>query len=94
MNVQGYVRLVAEGKFQEALKLMKEDNPFPAVCGRVCDHPCESYCNRSEIDEPVAINMIKRFVADLDLERKPAMCQQSRPKREEQVAVIGRVRPA
>jgi heterodisulfide reductase subunit A2 len=89
MNVQGYVRLVAEGKFQEALKLMKEDNPFPAVCGRVCDHPCESYCNRGEIDEPVAINMIKRFVADLDLSSETRYIPPIEAKKEEQVAVIG-----
>jgi NADPH-dependent glutamate synthase beta subunit-like oxidoreductase len=89
MNVQGYVRLVAEGKFQEALKLMKADNPFPAVCGRVCDHPCESYCNRGEIDEPVAINMIKRFVADLDLKMETRYVPPIEKKRQEPVAVIG-----
>ena len=89
MNVQGYVRLAAEGKFQEALKLMKADNPFPAVCGRVCDHPCESFCNRGEIDEPVAINMIKRFVADLDLKNETRYVPPIEIKRQEQVAVIG-----
>jgi NADPH-dependent glutamate synthase beta subunit-like oxidoreductase len=89
MNVQGYVRLVAKGKFQEALALMKEDNPFPAVCGRVCDHPCESYCNRGEIDEPVAINMIKRFVADLDLNEETRYLPRVEEKKEDKVAVIG-----
>jgi NADPH-dependent glutamate synthase beta subunit-like oxidoreductase len=89
MNVQGYVRLVAQGKFMEALKLMKEDNPFPAVCGRVCDHPCEAHCSRGEIDEPVAINMIKRFVADMDLDVRTRYVPPIETKREEQVAVIG-----
>lgn len=89
MNVQGYVRLAAKGKFQEALKLMKEDNPFPAVCGRVCDHPCESYCNRGSIDEPVAINMIKRFVADLDLNAETRYVPEIEDKKKEKVAVIG-----
>ena len=89
MNVQGYVRLVAKGKFKEALAVMKEDNPFPAICGRVCDHPCESYCNRGEIDEPVAINMIKRFVADLDLSAETRYVPKVQEKREERIAVAG-----
>lgn len=89
MNVQGYVRLVAKGKFQEALALMKEDNPFPAICGRVCDHPCESNCNRGEIDEPVAINMIKRFVSDLDLNEETRYVPEVKEKKADKVAVIG-----
>jgi NADPH-dependent glutamate synthase beta subunit-like oxidoreductase len=89
MNVQGYVRLAAKGKFQEALKLMKQDNPFPAICGRVCDHPCESYCNRGAIDKPVAINMIKRFVADLDLDARTRYVPEIDEKQEKTVAVIG-----
>ncbi|MFC1858251.1 NAD(P)-binding protein [Thermodesulfobacteriota bacterium] len=89
MNVQGYVRLVAKEKFQEALALMKEDNPFPAICGRVCDHPCESNCNRGEIDEPVAINMIKRFVADRDLDADTRFVPKIEEKKEDKVAVIG-----
>lgn len=89
MNVQGYVRLVAKGKFQEALSLMKEDNPFPAICGRVCDHPCESHCNRAEIDEPVAINMIKRFVADLDLNAETRYVPEVTDNKEDKIAVVG-----
>jgi len=89
MNVQGYVLLAAKGKFQEALKLMKEDNPLPAICGRVCDHPCESNCNRSEIDEPVAINAIKRFVADLDLNAETRYVPDIKKKKEDKVAVVG-----
>ncbi len=67
ISVQGYVALTAQGKYQEALKLIKEENPLPAICGRVCHHPCESACMRGEVDEPVAIDSIKRFLADLDL---------------------------
>jgi heterodisulfide reductase subunit A2 len=89
MNVQGYVRLVAKEKFQEALKVMKEDNPFPAVCGRVCDHPCEEHCNRGEIDEPVAINMIKRFVADLDLNAETRYVPKIKGVKKDRIAVIG-----
>ncbi len=89
MNVQGYVRLAAKRKFQEALALMKEDNPFPAICGRVCDHPCEAYCNRGEIDTPVAINMIKRFVADLDLDEKTRYMPEVKAPKTDKVAVFG-----
>ena len=63
-NVQGYVALVAEGRFEEAMDVIRDRNPFPSICGRVCHHPCEGVCNRAEIDEPVAINPIKRFVSD------------------------------
>ncbi len=89
MNVQGYVGLVAKRKFQEALKVMKEDNPLPAICGRVCDHPCEAKCNRGEIDEPVAINAIKRFVADLDLNDDTRYVPEIKDKKNDKVAVIG-----
>jgi NADPH-dependent glutamate synthase beta subunit-like oxidoreductase len=89
MNVQGYVRLVAKGKFKEALAVMKEDNPFPAICGRVCDHPCEANCNRGEIDKPVAINMIKRFVADLDLKEETRYVPAVQEKKEARIAVAG-----
>ena len=64
IHVQGYVALIAQGKFQEALALIREAIPFPSVCGRVCHHPCESQCRRGEYDEPIAIRDLKRFVAD------------------------------
>jgi len=89
MNVQGYVQLAAKGKFQEALQLMKADNPLPSICGRVCDHPCESNCNRTDVDEPVAINAIKRFVADLDVNAETRYVPEIKEKKAEKVAVIG-----
>jgi NADPH-dependent glutamate synthase beta subunit-like oxidoreductase/NAD-dependent dihydropyrimidine dehydrogenase PreA subunit len=65
IHVQGYVALVAQGRFQEALELIREAVPFPGVLGRVCHHPCEEECRRgTEVDEPVAICALKRFVAD------------------------------
>jgi len=64
VNIQGYVALVSQKKFEEAYDLILERNPLPSICGRVCHHPCEGKCNRDEVDEPVAINNIKRFVAD------------------------------
>lgn len=64
VNAQGYVALVAAGRFKEAYALIRERCPFPAACGRVCQHPCQEKCNRSEIDEAVAVRDLKRFVAD------------------------------
>jgi len=89
VNVQGYVALVSQGKFKEAYELIREAIPLPAVCGRVCFHPCENECERGKLDEPLAINAIKRFVADYvekELKEKP----EPFPKiYEEKIAVIG-----
>ena len=63
-SAQGYIALIAEGRYEEALEVIKQYNPFPATVGRVCHHPCESECNRGKVDEPVAICALKRFVAD------------------------------
>ncbi|MFA6829497.1 MAG: FAD-dependent oxidoreductase [Bacilli bacterium] len=65
--VQGYLKLAALGRYQEALALIKKDNPFPAICGRICNHRCEEACTRGTIDDPVAIDPVKKFLADLDL---------------------------
>jgi NADPH-dependent glutamate synthase beta subunit-like oxidoreductase len=67
ISVQGYVALIAQGRYQEALNLIKENNPLPAICGRVCNHHCEAACNRGQVDEPIATEFLHRFVADLDL---------------------------
>ena len=64
LNVQGYVALISNGEFGRALRLIKERLPFPKSIGRICHHPCEETCNRSEVDEAVAICALKRFVAD------------------------------
>ena len=64
ISVQGYVALIASGKYKEALDLIREENPFPAICGRVCTHPCETSCTRGQLDEPISICQLKRFVAD------------------------------
>ncbi len=72
----GYVALTAEGRYQEALDLVREKNPFPAICGRICQHPCETECSRCKVDEPVSIAYIKRFLADWEMghgeEKTPA----------------------
>jgi len=64
MNVPGYISLISEGRFTEALELALDTNPFPSVCGRVCDHQCMPKCRRNQIDEPVAIRSLKRFIGD------------------------------
>jgi heterodisulfide reductase subunit A-like polyferredoxin/siroheme synthase (precorrin-2 oxidase/ferrochelatase) len=66
VNAQGYVALIKEGKFQEAADLIREKNPFPSVCGRICTHVCEENCNRNEVDEPVAVRALKRFAIDYE----------------------------
>ncbi|MEG0875851.1 MAG: FAD-dependent oxidoreductase [Oscillospiraceae bacterium] len=65
--VQGYIKLASLGKYTEALELIKKENPFPAICGRICPHGCESECTRGSIDQPIAIDEIKKFIADKDL---------------------------
>jgi formate dehydrogenase major subunit len=67
IDVQGYIGLIANGRYREALQLIKRDNPFPVAIGRVCPRPCEEACRRNLVDEPVGIDWLKRFVADLDL---------------------------
>ena len=99
VNVQGYTALIAKGKFQEALNLIRERMPFAGVCGRICHHPCEDNCNRKDIDEAVSVRNLKRFVADYEkellqkgeLEDVSALGEKDIEdvKRAERVAVIG-----
>ena len=67
IHVQGYIALIAQGRFQEAIDLIREAIPFPGICGRVCTHPCEFNCRRAEVDKPVAVRLLKRFVSDWEL---------------------------
>ena len=67
LSVQGYIKMAAEGRYEDALKLIKQDNPFPMVCGAVCNRRCEDACTRGTIDQPLAIDEIKKFIASLDL---------------------------
>lgn len=70
ISVQGYIKLASQGKYMDALELIKKENPFPAVCGRICPHNCESECTRSDLDHPVAIDEIKKFIADYELKKE------------------------
>ncbi len=86
-NVQGYVQMVKEGKYKEALKIIMEDHPFPGVLGRVCPHECEDACRRCDVDEPIAIRDLKRLAADeFDPRKIEIDCL---PPRKEKVAIIG-----
>jgi len=87
LNVQGYVQMVKEGKFREALEIIMEDLPLPGVLGRICPHGCEEACRRCEKDEPVAIRDLKRLAADqFDPRQVKIQCL---PPRREKVAIIG-----
>lgn len=70
VSVQGYLKKVAQGKYDEALALIKKDNPFPAICGRICNKRCEDACTRGTIDRAVSIDAVKKFVADLELKEE------------------------
>jgi homotetrameric NADPH-dependent glutamate synthase len=89
IDVQGYVALISQGKFKEALSLIRRAIPLPSVCGRVCTHPCETECNRGEVDEPIAIASLKRFVADYELKVGAEEIQPAPRTRKERVAIIG-----
>lgn len=89
ISVQGYVALIAKGRFKDALKLIKKDNPFPSVCGRVCNHPCEEACKRGEVDEPIDIMHLKRFVADLDLRDDTRFVPEVKEKKNKKIGIIG-----
>jgi len=89
VSVQGYIALINEGKYREAVALFKKDHPFPAICGRVCHHPCEEICTRGDVDEPIAIEYLHRFLADLDFAEETRYIPEIKDKREEKVAIIG-----
>lgn len=68
IGIQGYIKLASEGRYKEALELIKKENPFPAVCGHVCPRYCETACTRNSVDESVAIDEIKKYIAELDMQ--------------------------
>lgn len=84
-DVRGVMALVVEGKFEQALELIREDNPLPGVCGRVCYHPCERACNREEFDEALSIAALERLVADFGLK----LPREGLVRRKERIAIVG-----
>ena len=89
MDVPGYIRLISQGRYADSYRLMRETNPFPAVCGHVCPHPCESKCKRGDFDRPVAIDALKRFVTDYIYKNKVRIPPPKTTARAEKVAIIG-----
>lgn len=89
VNAQGYIALAKNGKYAEALELIRENNVLPCICGRICTHPCEKACRRGDLDEPIAIRDIKRFVADHEISSAGKKEPPDVDQRSEKIAVIG-----
>lgn len=91
VDVQGYISLIEKGQYHEAVALIKETNPLPAICGRVCVRPCEVACRRNLLDEkaPVGIDYLKRFASDIDLESPDKWKPEIKPETGKKIAIIG-----
>jgi len=89
VNAQGYIALISQGKFKEALEVLRRTMPFAGVCGRVCTHPCEQECERGKVDQPVAIRTLKRFMADYELKAGREKATPVERTKEEKVAIVG-----
>ncbi len=89
VNVPGYIALIAAGRPRDAYNLVRKENPFPGICGRVCTHPCESKCRRAQLDEPVAICDLKRYAADYVFENEEPYMDLVFPKKAESVGIVG-----
>ena len=92
--VQGYLKMAAQGRYRDALALIKKENPFPAVCGRVCNRRCEDACTRGTVDQAVAIDAVKKFIAQQDLNAQtryvpPIVPPSNRGGFDQKIAVIG-----
>lgn len=86
VDIPGYIALVGEGRYQDAIRLIRKDNPFPTTCGFICEHPCEARCRRNMVDDSVNIRGLKRVAADFAGEVDPPACAPSTGKR---IAVLG-----
>ncbi|SCY30016.1 FAD-dependent oxidoreductase [Alkaliphilus peptidifermentans] len=89
IGIQGYIKLASQGRYKEALELIKEENPFPAVCGRICPRLCETACTRRDLDEPLAIDDIKKFIADQDLNEAHRYIPRKKNQYDKKIAVVG-----
>ncbi len=88
-RAQGYIALIREGRYEDALRVIKEDNPFPGICGRICNHRCESACNRNMVDEAISIAALKRFVTDQVYAKPYTPSQPAQRKFDQRIAIIG-----
>ncbi|WP_353892440.1 FAD-dependent oxidoreductase [Proteinivorax hydrogeniformans] len=89
ISVQGYIKLAAQGNYLEALELIKHENPFPAVCGRICPKKCESDCTRGDVDDPVAIDDIKKFIAEQELSSDSRFVPKIKHRYGKKIAIVG-----
>jgi len=89
VNVQAYISLIQRGKYKEAVDIIRNDMPFPAICGRVCFSPCEDECARTDVDQAVAIRALKKFVADIEREQRKVKPKPIPKTHTERVAIIG-----
>ena len=89
LDVPGYIALIKEGKFEDAYNLIMQRLPFPSICGRICHHPCEAKCRRGQVDDPLAIKHLKRFVTDWALEHEVEYTPQLKGGKKEKIAIIG-----
>jgi len=89
IGIQGYIKLASQGRYTDALELIKHENPFPAVCGRICPRKCESECTRGDIDDPIAIDEIKKFIADQDMNAEHRFVPKIKHQYTQKIAVIG-----
>lgn len=89
VNVPGFIKLIKNGSIREALELFREANPFPAICGRICHHPCEGVCTRGDLDEPVAIKFLHRFLGDWQYQSEQRQSTQLKDGMPSKIAVIG-----
>jgi hypothetical protein len=85
-SAQGYVTLIAQGRFEEALQVILRDNPIPSICGRICTHPCTAACTRTNVDDPVNLPALKRFITDHNSDYK--LPQPTVPERPEKIAIV------
>ena len=88
VDIKAYVNLIADRKYEDAVRVIRRNNPFPGICGRVCTHPCEAECGRKDLDGAVSIKALKRFASDYELSRKKQAISQERT-RPEKVAIVG-----
>jgi NADPH-dependent glutamate synthase beta subunit-like oxidoreductase len=88
-RAQGYIALIREGRWEDALRVIRMDNPFPGICGRICNHRCEDACNRGLVDEPINIRALKRFVTDKVYAKERQPLEAIPHKFKERVAIIG-----
>ncbi len=89
INISEYIHQIATGDYHKAIQIIKERNPFPTVIGRICPRPCENECRRQYIDEPVAINFLKRYAADYEKENNKRILPFKAPKTNRQIAILG-----